>query len=223
MMGASVIEKTIAGVTAAIAGGLLGAAVVVAPAAPSPIDASFQLENFCSATSVEDFDLTDGVDNGVFFTAAHCVVSKEVGDKFTVSNLTGSYEVELMAYDKDRDIAYLKTTDKVPEGLARLPLNLKGLETGDKVTLLGYPFGFSSKAITEGIVGEDWMEGELGRTYVIASIAGGFSGGTMVNSNGEFVGIVIAALMNQFESHSSFSVSVSPEDIKGFIDDQLNG
>jgi S1-C subfamily serine protease len=204
--------------------GLAGAALVgLAVAAnigqvnANPIDASFQLEDFCSATSVEDFNLSDGVDHGVFFTAAHCVADQPIGHIFTVKNLTGSHKVQLMAYDKERDIAYLRTLNEVPEGLARLPLHLGGLETGDRVTLYGYPFGLTSKAIVEGIVGEDFQNA----TYTIASVAGGFSGGTLVDQYGGFAGILIAMLSGPYESHSGFSLSVTPEDIQSFIDAQL--
>lgn len=218
-------QKVLGFFTTMFVASVIGASIMVAapwfekkvPDINNPINASFQLENFCSATSVEDFNLADGVKNGVFLTAAHCVSDLEIGTKLTLANATGTFEAVLMAFDKDRDIAYLQTLGEAPKDLAAIPLNLSGLETGDHVTLLGYPFGLTSKAIGDGYVGEDYN----GNTYVLSPAAGGFSGGTVVDDNGNLVGVVVAVLKNQFESHSSFTLAVTPESIKEFLEEQL--
>lgn len=212
----------------AILGGLAGAVLLGGLATwnergnQNPVDASFQLEDFCSATSVYDFDLTDTIDNGVFFTAAHCVNDKPIGHIFTVKNQTGEYRVQLMAFDDKRDVAYLQTLTAAPEGLARLQIDTTPLAVGEEVTMLGYPFGFSAKAITKGIAGEAYDFGDgVPDNYILASIAGGFSGGTLVDEDGYFAGVVTGALLGQFETHSGFAFATRPEEIREFIDAQL--
>ena len=129
-------------------------------------------------------------EDGVFITNCH-VIEKEVyeikahietGLEFTISSV--------VAYDKDRDIAILRTEAKT--GLKPLVLgSSEALERGDKVIAIGSPLGLIN-TLSVGLYSGTIKDEQLYLQFS-ASISPGSSGGALFNNNGEVVGITAAS------------------------------
>jgi S1-C subfamily serine protease len=89
----------------------------------------------------------------------------------------------------DRGLAFLWVTDKVPDGIAKLPLDLTGPpKGGDKVVIIGMPSGRPEWSIIEGSI-----EGQEGLDiYLSGNIRQGVSGAPMIK-NGAVVGMITAS------------------------------
>lgn len=171
---------------------------------------TYQVADFCSATSIEDRNLVDGL-QGIFLTAAHCT-DKGVGQVLEVHNQYGSFKAIVIDYDQKKDLAILSS-------LKPLEFEIDYADIGDKVSFgehvrnSGYAFGLKSKYYTEG-----WVAEELeGKTYASMSAAGGQSGSGVFNDAGELVGVVQAGYQTQMESQSMYSLFAIVSDIKEFV------
>jgi len=104
-----------------------------------------------------------------------------------------SFEAKVVGKDARRDIALLSFETKEPVPVAELG-DSSELQVGDLVMAVGNPFGFES-TLTMGIVsalGRSAPQGQQTYTDYIqtdASINEGNSGGALVNSRGQVVGI----------------------------------
>jgi len=105
-------------------------------------------------------------------------------------------EATVVGEDKETDLALLKVD---LEGLAAIPVGSSGqLRIGDVVLAIGNPYGLS-KSVTQGIVsatGRGLLSLNTFENFIQtdAAINAGNSGGALVNTNGELVGINTAVL-----------------------------
>ena len=103
------------------------------------------------------------------------------------------YGIKVFTVDKDRDLAVVKVTGiDVPA----LPLgDSDAVQKGDKVYVMGNPQGLEG-TLTEGLISAIRPEGiplVRGKTLQMdASISKGSSGGPVLNSSGEVIGIAVA-------------------------------
>ncbi len=113
-----------------------------------------------------------------------------------------TYVAEVLQYDPNLDLAVIKVThtmdgspvDPDELNLPTLPIgDSDQVEIGDKVHILGYPgIGGENITYTEGAVSGFTREpGIEGRAWIKtdATIAGGNSGGTAFNDDGELIGV----------------------------------
>ncbi len=113
-----------------------------------------------------------------------------------------TYLAEVVQYDPDLDLAVIRVSQMLDgSAVDRAKLNLPALalgdsdtlDLGDRLSIFGYPgIGGETITFTSGDVsGFTREEGVEGRAWIKtdATIAGGNSGGTAVNEQGELVGI----------------------------------
>lgn len=132
-------------------------------------------------------------------TNAHVVagtdtIQVEFGDR--------RWNAEVVVFDADRDLAVLHVPDLPAESL---PLAPDTVSTGDDAIVVGYPGGGGYTAsparvrdsqVVSGpdIYNEDDVTREVYQLY--ANIIGGNSGGPLLNSGGEVVGVIFAAAVD---------------------------
>ena len=136
-------------------------------------------------------------ESGYILTNYHVL---EKGTELTVERLSDGlyiYDVKLVGYDKELDLAVLKAegTDFTPAQFG----NSDQLEVGDVVYAIGNPLGYLRGAMTDGIVSvlgdrinELEYEGRLIQTS--AALNSGNSGGALVDQYGHVVGITYAKI-----------------------------
>jgi len=132
--------------------------------------------------------------DGLVITAAHVV---QTADRVTVRFLSGeSSPATRLAADPRADVALLKV-DQVPPGTPVLPLgDSDRVEVGDEVLVIGAPMGMShtlsvghvsarraTRALHGGLEPVDLLQTD-------AAINRGNSGGPMLDTKGEVVGVV---------------------------------
>ncbi len=152
-----------------------------------------------SVTTPEELTVT-GLGSGIIvrkvgntvyvLTNNHVVESAtKVGIKL---NDQRSFEAKVVGKDARRDIALLSFETKEPVPVAELG-DSSEMQVGDLVMAVGNPFGFES-TLTMGIVSALGRSAPQGQTYTDyiqtdASINEGNSGGALVNSRGQVIGI----------------------------------
>ena len=129
------------------------------------------------------------------------------------------YNAEVMAVDKKRDLALLKT-DKRLKNSARLARN-SGIEVADGVFAIGHPLGLIW-SFTEGTISAlpspfEWDYDDRQRDMVAncvqtqTPINPGNSGGPLFNDAGELVGV------NSFGRGTGLNFAVRIDEVKDFI------
>ena len=134
---------------------------------------------------------------------------------------TESENVPVVGWDPMADLAVLG-----PVAVSAQPLKLKdgeGTALGSDLLLVGYPAEvdlFPQPTITRGILSRFREWERLGITYfqTDAAIAGGQSGGALVNSRGEVVGISTFSF-----SEAGFGLAVSSADIMPIVEKLTQG
>lgn len=140
-----------------------------------------------------DAQLEDGVSagtgcvvsrDGVILTGSHVVEDCKDID-VTMSN-GHVYKAQVIAkMGKNRDLALLKIEPKIPLKTVSFG-NSEEVKVGQKVLAIGNPFGFSG-TLTQGIVSR--IDYAKNRIQTDAAINPGCSGGPLLNSAGEVIGI----------------------------------
>lgn len=140
-----------------------------------------------------DADLSDGVSSGTgcvvtsdgyILTGSHVI---EGFNSVTVTLSSGqTYNAQVVStMGKNNDLALLKISPKKP--LQTIKIGDSGnLKVGQKVLAIGNPFGFSG-TLTQGIISR--IDNKRGKIQTDAAINPGCSGGPLLNSSGEVIGI----------------------------------
>ena len=130
--------------------------------------------------------------DGYVLTNAHVIAGGE--SCFVTLNSGISYDVELVGYDTQEDLAVLKAVDA--EGLPTAEFGNSDLAVvGDPVYAIGNPLGVELRGtLTEGIISAVDRSVEVGeRTMSViqttAALNNGNSGGPLINSSGQVIGI----------------------------------
>ena len=121
---------------------------------------------------------------GIILTSAHVV---EEGESIVVTLFDGkNYTATVLKrMGENDDIALLKINTS--ENLKTVKLgNSEKVKVGQKVLAIGNPFGFNG-TLTRGIISR--IDYEKNRIQTDAAINPGSSGGPLVNTNGEIIGI----------------------------------
>ena len=136
-------------------------------------------------------------------------------NKFEIDHYKKAYkDVQIVNQDPDKDIAILKVTN-FPYGSIKIG-NSEDLKPGQRVYAIGSPEGYEN-SISEGIISgvrHDSNGNEV--IQMTAPITEGSSGGAVVNSKGELVGM---SMSGQHEGSIYFAVPV--EDILELFDNKF--
>jgi Do/DeqQ family serine protease len=159
--------------------------------------------------------------DGYIVTNNH-VISGATEIEITLNNRQ-KYKAKLIGTDKDNDIALLKIDSDVD--LPYIPFaNSDNIKIGEWVLAVGNPYNLTS-TVTAGIVsakGRD-LEGNSAIDSFIqtdAAVNPGNSGGALVNTRGELVGIN-TAISSKTGSFVGYSFAVPSNIAKKIIDDLL--
>lgn len=156
--------------------------------------------------------------DGHIVTNAH-VVAKASQLQVTLNN-NKTYDAELIGADKNTDIALLKIDTDVP-----MPYLAFGdsddTRIGEWVLAVGNPFNLTS-TVTAGIVSAKArnLGGNQSFIQTDAAVNPGNSGGALVNTNGDLVGIN-TAISSQTGSYVGYSFAVPSNIAKKVVDDLL--
>lgn len=156
--------------------------------------------------------------DGYIVTNNH-VVAKASQLQVTLNN-NKTYEANLIGTDPNTDIALLKidVTDKLPYLAFGDSDNTK---IGEWVLAVGNPFNLTS-TVTAGIVSAKARDLGKNQSFIQtdAAVNPGNSGGALVNTNGDLVGIN-TAITSQTGSYVGYSFAVPSNIAKKVVDDIL--
>lgn len=152
--------------------------------------------------------------DGVILTGSHVI---EGANEIDVTTYDGKiYKASVLAkMGKNKDLALLKITPK-----SRLKIISFGdsseVKVGQKVLAIGNPFGFAG-TLTSGIVSR--IDYAKGRIQTDAAINPGCSGGPLLNSQGEVIGIS-QSIYNPDNNISNIGIgfAIPVNDAKKFIE-----
>lgn len=153
------------------------------------------------------------IGNGLILTNAH-VVDTEHND-ITIRTYTGeSYTGTLLRVDNEKDLALL-SFDSDAEGFTFADDLYKGMP----VMTVGQPTGLPQWSFSEGTIQsldyEYTCQGKAYRGYMSDNqTLGGNSGGPLLDSDGELVGIIRA------KTEHDYALSIPMEDIKEFLSEE---
>ena len=150
-------------------------------------------EDINPAIVTVDSQLSDGLScgtgciidkSGVVLTSAHVI---DVGNVVVVTTNNGqNYDAKVLKrLGENKDIALLKIDSKHDFKTVKLG-NSEKVRVGEKVLAIGNPFGFSG-TLTQGIVSR--IDYAKNRIQTDAAINPGSSGGPLLNTKGEIIGI----------------------------------
>ncbi len=140
-----------------------------------------------------DSRLSDGVScgtgciinkDGTILTSAHVL---EDGNDIIITTSNGQdYKAEVIKrFEENKDIAILKISAPYDFSTVKMG-NSEKIKVGEKVLAIGNPFGFKG-TLTQGIVSR--IDYSKNRIQTDAAINPGSSGGPLLNTNGEIIGI----------------------------------
>lgn len=121
---------------------------------------------------------------GLILTGSHVVSETK---ELEVTTYDGKvYKAKIVAsMGKNKDLALIKIEPKDKLRTVKLG-NSDGLKIGQRVMTIGNPFGFSG-TLTQGIISR--IDYAKGRIQTDAAINPGCSGGPLLNTSGEVIGI----------------------------------
>jgi len=171
-------------------------------------------------------------EDGVIITNRHVIPRGLSSVSVTLSDGTTLEDVEVIGRTNDSDtldIAFLKVKDKKGKTLKAAKLgDSSKMEVGDKVVAIGNALGQFQNTVTSGIIsgyGRSVEAGDETSTETLqnlfqtdASINQGNSGGPLVNTNGEVIGINTAVAGGGAEN-IGFAIPIN--DIQGLINSVL--
>lgn len=190
---------------------------IAANVRPSVVEVQVSKESWDATTRIASVDLIGGgsgcyirsdEDCGYILTNYHVVKD---GDVYTVLWLDGTeMDCTLMGYDDGTDIAVLKFTDSAPEDAQPIPLgDSDALQIGELVIAIGNPgagseslFGTVTAGIVSGLersANADNFSRSVSVIQTDAAINTGNSGGALLNSKGELVGIPTLKMMYSYD------------------------
>ena len=139
-----------------------------------------------------------------------------------------SYTAELVGSDEEYDMAVLKINAS-PDELAPITLGRsEGLRIGQRAYALGNPFGFLQGTFTSGVVsslnrsvpsriGDRMMTGMI---QTDAAMNPGNSGGPLLNSSGEMIGMCVA-IISSTGQNAGVGFAIPADRIRRFLPDLI--
>jgi S1-C subfamily serine protease len=142
--------------------------------------------------------------NGYILTNFHVVSKSDTIKVVTFQGDTLLGEVSMI--DPSLDIAIVKTDQKSQD---YFELKENKLPLGETVYAIGTPIDLKlSQSISKGIVSAHLVLNEIDYIQTDAEINGGNSGGALVNSNGDLVGLVNAKAVGMFVEGIGFAIDL---------------
>jgi serine protease Do len=205
--------RLVVGIAAAVVVGL----VTPAPAGAAPVDLSGAIAQVEPATvridTVINYQHAIGAGTGIILDPGGAVLTNfhvvQGADSITATAQGLPYTVDLVGYDRGHDIAVLQmrgTSGGLPAAVIG---DSSALVVGDPVVALGNARGSGSPLTNEAgtvtgfgrtISAKDELTGSAeqmtGLIEVAAPVRAGDSGGPLINSRGEVVGVTTAATVN---------------------------
>ena len=184
---------------------------------PSVVGVTVALESWDPVTRVASVDPVSGgsgcyiqaADEGGYILTNYHVV--EEGDVYTIEWLDGEeMECDLVGYDDGTDIAVLKFDGDAPDGALPIPMgDSDELQIGELIVAIGNPGSSTSTlpgTVTAGIVSglereanADNFSRSVSVIQIDAAINTGNSGGALLNSKGQLVGIPTLKYMYEYD------------------------
>lgn len=157
-------------------------------------------------------------EDGYIVTNEHVVDGAETGIEVVVPNYEKTFDAELVGVDKQTDIAVLKITSEKPFPIVTLG-NSDNLQNGEMAVAIGSPLGSFEGTITVGVVSgvERPMNNNgyaMNLIQTDASVNSGNSGGALINSFGEVIGVVNAKI----PSAEGLGFAIPIDSVKGIIE-----
>ncbi len=152
--------------------------------------------------------------DGVILTGSHVIEDAKDIDVTTYNGKV--YKASVLAkMGKNKDLALLKIETKKPMKTISFG-NSEDVKVGQKVLAIGNPFGFAG-TLTSGIVSR--IDYAKGRIQTDAAINPGCSGGPLLNSRGEVIGIS-QSIYNPDNNISNIGIgfAIPVNDAKKFIE-----
>lgn len=154
---------------------------------------------------------------GLILTNEH-VIRGTSGGRVSVSTSSGKrYTGQVIAADRRNDLALvrLNTTDRFPTVRLSAPQNI---QVGQRVFAIGSPFGLSG-TLTTGILSRVGRNGDL---QTDAALNPGNSGGPLLNSRGELIGVNKAILSPGGRGNTGIGFATSVVIARDFIEQNRN-
>ena len=160
--------------------------------------------------------------DGYIVTNNHVV---DGADKLTVTlNNNDEYNARVIGTDANTDLALIKITPEKGKTLDPISFgNSDDVKVGEWAVAVGNPFGFNS-SVTAGIIsakGRGVSEGSVGIKSFIqhdAAVNPGNSGGALVNTNGDLIGIN-TMIYSQTGNYAGISFAVPSNIVKKIVTD----
>lgn len=160
-------------------------------------------------------------EDGYILTNNHVIAN---ANKITVYlNDKESYEAELIGLDVQLDLALLKID---AENLDYMVLgDSDKIVVGELVLVIGNPLGYLTQSLTVGYISGLEREITLGGEKMVllqtdAAVNPGNSGGALINTKGELIGIINAKSYGSEIDGIGFAIPIN--DIKNVLDDIVN-
>lgn len=162
-------------------------------------------------------------EDGIVVTNNHVIAGGQ--DLRVVLSDRREFPAELILADEKTDLAVLKF-DPGGEKLPKLDYaNTRGVQVGDLVLAIGNPFGVG-QTVTSGIISATarTYSGVSDSSFFIqtdAAVNPGNSGGALVNTNGELVG-VNTAIYSQSGGSNGIGLAIPSEMVQRVVDAAVN-
>ena len=149
---------------------------------------------------------------GYLLTCSHVVQSAKKIFIEVQDEGNQKYEVKVVGFCPDMDIAILKTVSYKPKSILKLGHSNK-VNVGDQVSAVGFPMGLDNLKITSGVLSGR----QSGKLQIDVPISGGNSGGPLVYKN-KVIGLCASSLVGLKAQNINFAV---PIELYYIIKDQL--
>jgi S1-C subfamily serine protease len=168
-------------------------------------------------------------DSGHIVTAAHVILTQAMGIQKTIKIKTKSHgglkNATVISVNYQGDMAILKTKSPLKTVNFLRVVDSRIVMPGDKVYSIGHPGGHSW-VVTEGIISKKSFfppgKIQLGRNFfalwTTAWIDNGSSGGPLLNSKGDVIGMIVAFTNSKIPVAQHTNICVSGTDINRLLE-----
>ena len=157
--------------------------------------------------------------NGYYITNAHVVENAETLKLGFDDNLS---DARVVSIEKKNDIALLKVDKDFNNNPIPL-INDNTIELGEEITVIGYPLAFTlgdSAKVTSGDINSNYgYSNDISQFQFSAPIQQGNSGGPIINSKGQAVGMVVSKLSGGQIDPELVNFAVKIQYIKNILDE----
>lgn len=156
---------------------------------------------------------------GLILTNEHVVRTSRSGQVSVRTTNGKTYTGIVIATDRSNDLALVRLVDTGGDRFPTVPLaSSDGIRVGQQVFAIGSPFGLSG-TFTRGILSRVDRNGDL---QTDAALNPGNSGGPLLNSRGELIGVNKAILSPDGRSNSGIGFATSAVIARDFITQNAN-